>query len=73
MCSLKHTELTKQLQLQLTSLREEYQRALQQLKEAHTLIDKHVESNSRLQTSEVSHPIHYTVTNIVYGFGSLSS
>ena len=56
MCSLKHTELTKQLQLQLTSLREEHQGALQQLKEAHSLIDKHVKSNSRLQTSEVYMP-----------------
>ena len=46
-------ELTKQLQTQLCGLREEHQAMLGRLKDAHSLLDKHVEASNRLQESEV--------------------
>lgn len=49
----QHTELNKQLQLQLSGLREEHQAVLGRLKEAHSLLEKHVETSNRAQESEV--------------------
>ncbi len=46
-------ELNKQLQVQLASLREEHQTTIQQMKEAHSLIERHVDSSARLSVSEV--------------------
>ncbi len=50
----QHMELNRQLQVQLAGLREEHQTTIQQMKEAHTLIERHVESSARLGASEVS-------------------
>ena len=49
----KHTELNKQLQVQLSGLREEHQTVLSCLKEAHSLLEKHVEASNKAQEGEV--------------------
>ena len=49
----KHTELNKQLQVQLFGLREEHQTVLGHLKEAHSLLEKHVETSNKAQEGEV--------------------
>jgi len=48
-------ELSRQLQAQLVGLREEHQAILQRLKEAHGLIERHLETNAQLSASEVGH------------------
>ena len=54
MCTLAQTrELNKQLQSQLSGVREEHQAVLAQLKQAHTLLDKHIETCNKAQESEV--------------------
>ena len=52
---LQTTELNKQLTAQLAGVRGEHQTLLDQLKEAHSLLDKHIESSNRAQDSEVNH------------------
>lgn len=47
-------ELCKHLQAQLSSLREEHQGVLNQLKEAHVLLERHVENSARAMDDEVS-------------------
>ena len=49
----QQVELGHQLQSQLAGLREEHQTTLLCLKEAHTLIERHVESSAQLSASEV--------------------
>lgn len=46
-------ELNRQLQDQLSALREEHQGMIQQLKEAHSVIDRHIESTTMLSANEV--------------------
>lgn len=48
-------ELNKQLQVQLSGVRGEHQTVLDQLKEAHSLLDKHIETCNRAQENEVNH------------------
>ena len=50
---LQQVELNHQLQAQLLGLREEHQAILQQLKEAHNLIQRHVETSAKLSSSKV--------------------
>ena len=50
----QHTELTKQLQVQLSGVREEHRAVLGRLKEAHTLLDKHIHTSNTAQESEVT-------------------
>ncbi len=49
----QQTELNKQLQDQLSSLRKEHQDILRQLKDAHSLIEKHAQSLTTATKSEV--------------------
>lgn len=49
----QQTELNKQLQDQLSSLRKEHQEVLRQLKDAHSLIEKHAESLTTATQNEV--------------------
>ena len=51
--NLQHAELNKQLQVQLSSVRDEHQAVLSRLKEAHVLLDKHIETSNKAQESEV--------------------
>ena len=46
-------ELNHQLQEQLSALREEHQTVIQQLKEAHSLVERHIENSTKLSTAEV--------------------
>lgn len=50
---LQQVELNHQLQAQLLGLREEHQAILQQLKEAHNLIQRHVETSVKLSANKV--------------------
>ena len=45
--------MNQQLQDQLSALREEHQNTLQQLKEAHALLQRHIENSAKLSASEV--------------------
>ena len=50
---IQHAELNRQLQVQLSGVREEHQAVLGRLTEAHDLLEKHVETSNRAQESEV--------------------
>lgn len=52
--TLQQVELCKHVQTQLSSLREEYQGVLNQVKEAHTLLERHVERTVKSTENEVS-------------------
>lgn len=51
--TVQQVELCRHLQSQLSSLREEHQGALSQLKEAHALLERHVETSTRASHNEV--------------------
>ena len=54
MLDLQNAELNKQLQVQLSSVRDEHQTVLSRLKEAHALLDKHIETSNKAQENEVT-------------------
>ena len=47
-------ELNQQLQDQLSTLREEHQGMIQRLKDAHSVVDRHIESSAKLSAYEVT-------------------
>lgn len=53
----QQVELCGHLQSQLSSLREEHHGVLNQLKEAHTLLERHVENTARANDKEVSNKL----------------
>lgn len=57
--SLQQVELNKQLQEQLSGLRKEHQDVLRQLKEAYSLLERHVDSLGGLTASEVKLSNYY--------------
>lgn len=59
--SVQQVELCRHLQSQLSSLRDEHQGTLNQLKEAHTLLERHVENTTRANHQEVSKCLCFTV------------
>lgn len=51
---LQQVELCQHLQAQLSSLRAEHEKSLHQIKEGHTLLERHVENTNRSVQNEVS-------------------
>ena len=51
-------ELNHQLQEQLSALREEHQSIIQQLKEAHSLVERHIDNSAKLSATEVELCVH---------------
>ena len=62
---LQQLNLNQQLQDQLSALREEHQNTLQQLKEAHALLQRHIENSAKLSASEV-HIVHMDIELFPY-------
>lgn len=50
---MQQVELNHQLQEQLSALREEHQNIILQLKEAHSIVERHIETSTKLSATEV--------------------
>ena len=59
-------ELNRQLQAQLSGVREEHHAVLEQLKEAHSLLDKHIDTCNRAQQNEASLSLSVAQTKHLY-------
>lgn len=59
---MQQEELCKHLQAQLSSLRAEHESALSQIKEGHSLLERHVDNTNRAMKNEVSQSVKNVLT-----------